>query len=873
MSTHLETALLALELGFSPLPPKEDGSKAPLADWPMADGPSWKPYQTIPATREHIHKWYENGRTGNGLACGVGSLEAFEFEQAETHKDFLEAAWAIGLNDLVETIRQGYEESTPSGGIHWLYRCTPPEGNTKLAERPDPAVPRGRKPLIETRGRGGFIVIAPSNGKVHPTGKPYVLRSGGLRSIVTITPEERDQLWALARTFDEMPPQPVRQSKPGLKALVTPGPDWPHQGKSPGDDFEERISWADILEPHGWTLGHRRGEVDYWTRPGKHRGVSATTGHCRGLKVFSTSTLFDTQGTHSKLHVYTVLNHNGDWNAAIKALIQQGFGTWIDDDGTEKRNPPPNGWKRTQPRQPAVTPALSVPPDFDGPPRPLGVELLPVPALDPAMLPEGFRGWLADSAERMSAPLDFFAAPAIVAVAALVGRKVCVHPKRCDDWLVCPNLWGAIVGPPSVLKTPCAEVALRALERLAMEAREQHKQALTMFNEDSLIVKIKAEAAKAALKKAFIKGGTSDDEQHRLAKEAAQAEEMNPPPARRFTVNDTTVEKLGELLADNPNGLLLFRDELTGFLRTLDRQGHESDRGFYLESWNGFGSYVYDRIGRGTIFIPSTCMSLFGGIQPGPLARYLRAAAAGDDADGFIPRFQLLVYPDLPTSWVNVDRWPDTEAKSRAYLVFRLLDSLAPETTGAALDGERARHFLGFSPEAQELFDEWRDSLENALRSGRDGPLIVAHLAKYRSLMPTLALLFHLVEFVAGRSGPGSIAKAHALAAAAWCEYLEAHARRVYQSALDGDPETVAQLAERIKKSLPNPFRARDVVRKGWAGLDRTEVVECTLLVLEDRNWVKGVESLPSTMGGRPTVDYWINPAVRPSDQTGGGVS
>jgi putative DNA primase/helicase len=559
-----------------------------------------------------------------------------------------------------------------------------------------------------------------------------------------------------------------------------------------------------------------------------------------------------------------------DGEAQARATIQSGLNRGVSQPrdlshvGTGRNVAPPGPGT-------AAPPVASRPPDFDGPPRPLGVELLPVPALDPAMLPDAFRGWLADSAERMSAPLDYLAAPAMVALAAVVGLRICVRPKAHDDWTVCPNLWGAIVGPPSVLKSPCAEEALRPLNRLAMDALKQHEPVLDTFKEDLLITKMRAEGAKAELKKVARRQGAADGELRRLAQEAVQAENLKPPPAPRYIVNDTTVEKLGELLAENPNGLLLFRDELTGFFRSLDRQGHENDRKFYLETWNGFGSYVYDRIGRGTIFIPSICMSIFGGIQPGPLARYLRAAASGDDADGFIPRFQLLVFPDLPSTWTNVDRWPDTEAKNRAYRVFQALASLAPEASGTTRDQGRDAAHLRFDPEAQSLYDEWRADLEYRLLSGCDGPLIAAHLAKYRSLMPTLALLFHLVEVVSSRACPGPIPRTSALAAAAWCEYLEAHARRVYQGALDGDPETAERLARRIRSgALPNPFRARDVVRKGWAGLDRVEVVERTLLVLEDRNWVQGVESLPSPMGGRPTVDYWINPAIQPSTPGGG---
>ena len=154
---HLETALLALKLGFSPFPPREDGSKAP--------GGAWKDYQTAPASEDAIRTWFRN-RTGMGLICGVGNLECFEFDDAQTHHDFLEAAWSVGLADLVDRIRVGYEEVTPGGGYHWLYRVANVLGNTKLACRP---LDGGKvKPLIETRGKGGYVV----DGAVQWEGSP-----------------------------------------------------------------------------------------------------------------------------------------------------------------------------------------------------------------------------------------------------------------------------------------------------------------------------------------------------------------------------------------------------------------------------------------------------------------------------------------------------------------------------------------------------------------------------------------------------------------------------------------------------------------------------------------------------------------------------
>lgn len=169
---------------------------------------------------------------------------------------------------------------------------------------------------------------------------------GRLTSISTLLSSERDELWELARTFDEVVKQPEPDPDPFKIKAPTGSSDFPDQGKRPGDDFTERVSWQDILEPHGWVEVFSRGDVTYWRRPGKDRGISATTGHCKGLKVFTTSTSFSNQGTYTKLGAYALLNRQGDFDAAVKDLAAQRFGTWIDNDGTEKQNPPPAGWKR-----------------------------------------------------------------------------------------------------------------------------------------------------------------------------------------------------------------------------------------------------------------------------------------------------------------------------------------------------------------------------------------------------------------------------------------------------------------------------------------------------------------------------------------------
>jgi hypothetical protein len=507
------------------------------------------------------------------------------------------------------------------------------------------------------------------------------------------------------------------------------------------------------------------------------------------------------------------------------------------------------------------------PPDFSAvDPRPIELDLLPVPRLEDVMIPERFRAWIVDIARRACIPPDYPMAASIVGLSGLIGRKLAIRPKRRDRWIVVVNVWGGAVGQPGSMKTAAVEEGFRQLKRLSADAMEAHKLELAAHAERCLIAAAKRAAAKKALEGAARKGA-DQVELARLAHEASGADQEEEPKAKRYVVNDTTIEKLGELMAENPNGLTLFRDELTGFLKTLERQGHESDRGFLLECWNGTGSYTFDRIGRGTTHIPAVCLAIFGTIQPGPLARYLRGSLSGEEADGFIPRFQVLVYPDSNVSYLYVDEFPDSDAKNRAYGVFRAVNELDPAALQCPVDDDTGLPYLGFEDDAQAFFVDWFTDLEKRLRSGSLAPIMASHLSKYRSLFPSLALIFHLIDSVESDDRIhrlDSVSLGAAEIAAAWCEYLECHAERIYQMASDGDPTDAIRLAGKIKDSLPNPFTVGDVQRKGWSGLNSTEEVRRALGILEDRGWVKIVEiPSPDYLGrGRSSEKVWINPKV-----------
>ena len=484
-------------------------------------------------------------------------------------------------------------------------------------------------------------------------------------------------------------------------------------------------------------------------------------------------------------------------------------------------------------------------------PSPLPGELPPVVPMPLALLPDALQPWVADIAERMQCPPDFPAIGAMVSLAAVVGRKIGILPKRQDDWLVVPNLWGLVVGRPGVLKSPALQESKKPLARLDAEAGAAFNLLKIQAEAEQEVLEQKRQVNKAKIRELLKKGGADSAE---LAGLVIGSEDKGPI-RKRYIVNDTSIEKLGELLNENPNGLMAFRDELLGLLYNLERAGQEGAKQFYLEAWNGNGRFVYDRIGRGTVEIDACCLSLLGSIQPEPLQTYLLTAPD----DGLMQRFQLAVWPDSKREWHNVDRWPDKTAKEAVGAVFKRLDALVPFAIGATPVDEGDVPCLRFSEEAQQEFDQWRAALEKRLRTEDLQPAIETVLAKYRSLVPSLALLIHLVDVPEG--GPVGITAL--IKACAWTEYLESHAHRIYSAKLAPAILSGRALAAKIKAGkLPDRFTARTVYQAGWSRLTTAESVQQAVNLLAEHDWLRAIQEPAAAAGGRPRVSYQINPAL-----------
>lgn len=496
-------------------------------------------------------------------------------------------------------------------------------------------------------------------------------------------------------------------------------------------------------------------------------------------------------------------------------------------------------------------------PDGWGKPEPIQNELPPVPKFDSKLLPEAFRRFVDDVADRMQVPPDYPAASIVLCLAGVVSRRASIQPKAIDTgWSVIPNLWGGIIAPPGFLKSPVIQAAIRPLEQIQTEWQREHEAAMKNYARDREMYELRYAVWKEQRKAAFKKKNSAEPER--------PDDELQQPTLKRLTTNDATPEALHQTMNENPAGILVIRDELTGWWSQLDRMGREGERAFCLQAWNGNTGHTIDRIGRGTIHVPACCMSMLGGIQPGKLRSYLADALDdGPGNDGLIQRFQLLVWPDTAPDWRYVDRIPDDEAAATVAIVFGNL---------AAMSAANPARFK-FSPEAQDLFEVWLSELEVKVRGEELHPALISHLSKYRSLMPSLALLFGLADRAGSVGFDGAalveslnfIDLHHAQQAAAMCEYLESHAHRIYSCITTPQSHAAQELGYKIKtKKLgkSGSFSRRDVYQGGWSGLNTPELAGAAISILLDAGWLREAQSTSGDSGGRPSIRYEINPRI-----------
>lgn len=302
----LETALRYARAGLSVLPVRSDGSKAPALK-------TWEPLQKRLPTEDEIREWFGNGaRRGVAVVCGAvsGGLYALDLDDLTIAEAFITELLAYDT----ELLFAMPECRTPRPGKRLFFRYDGELHSSVLAYRVDAD---GRKrEAIALIGDGKYSIVPPTPAECHENRKPYEWVRGDLTSVPTLSDEQLEDVFALARLFDEAP-------KPEAAPMRVTA-----EARRVGDVYNEQADVLELLQRHGWRLAGGRGENVYLTRPGKQRGVSATWNeNLRVFYCFSTNAEpFQAGHGYSPFSIYAMLECAGDFHEAARRLAKQ-YGT------------------------------------------------------------------------------------------------------------------------------------------------------------------------------------------------------------------------------------------------------------------------------------------------------------------------------------------------------------------------------------------------------------------------------------------------------------------------------------------------------------------------------------------------------------------
>lgn len=452
----LALATAYVNAGLSIIPIGLDGRKQPaFAVLPRIEDPdhpdktksTWEPYKSRLANRDELRNWF-GSKTPYAMAVIGGAVsggaECIDLDDKETASAFLGMV-AEEAPDLFSRLSL---EDTPRG-VHVWYRCEEIAGNQKLATRSDGKNDKGHpkvKALIETRGEGGYAVVAGSPLTAHELRLPYK-HSGGptLTELADITAGERDYLFRTAMSFDREDRSHTSPAKPVERGAEL----------SPIDDYDVRgPTFSDLLSDAVFQCpGKDEGNI---TRPGKERGTSATVGRCRGsrgeplLKVFTSNWHpFESGKVYGRFQVLRLTRFNGDGQEATRWLASQGFGSQT---------------KRTAPKpkpsaEPVEVDEVQAQPEAWEDPIPLDDPAdSPVP-FPLKCLPEPLAKLCADIGETIGCPPDYSACFALATMSGTAGASVAVNVK--EDWEEHASLFICAVAPPNGGKTPSFKLITR----------------------------------------------------------------------------------------------------------------------------------------------------------------------------------------------------------------------------------------------------------------------------------------------------------------------------------------------------------------------------------------------------------------------------
>lgn len=658
----------------------------------------WTNFQKERPTSEQLQEWFapEANRDGMGIICGQisGGLEVIDFDKQGQEFPF----WADAVKKrLPELYSKLVIERSCSGGKHVYYKCEYISGAMNLA------METKNKKLIETRGEGGFIKCAPSEG--------YELEQGDFDSIPVITIDEREFLISAARCrnqYVEEDKTEYMQNIPVTGERTTAAEDGTLR---PGDDFNVRGNFRELLESLGWKPEKGTGADgnQHWTRPGKKKGTSATLKNIGGVElfyIFTSSTDLDNYKAYTPFQFLTLEKFGGNFREAAKWLGGQGFGK---KKYSEKSLP------ETKKIQTATGDDLEISLESikENPNLRSADTFNEFPLKE---LPPVCRSFIVDMVAGLEQNPAGLAAFLLAQCGGVLGGSVRL---RLNDkgWNKPPILWVCLIGVSGAGKSP----TLQATEMLVSNINNK-------FNDE--------------YEAAYSKYLTDYNDWWKNRKKEPDVPEPIAPKKRKVFLTDATFEGLIKDITISKCRTYFELDEFVTFFNMINRNKTPGEAGKWLSGYNG-ASISTSRAGAKEVYINEAYWAMLGGSTPEKFRNYI--LNDGGDKDGTLTRISLVWAPML-SEYIEEEENPEIEThiEEMRNVVELLVKSKPAEDK---YGNEKKYTELYLSPEAEEDWKQMRRENFYAVRNPANASDAVSgYLAKSLELTPRIAIILHCIE-------------------------------------------------------------------------------------------------------------------------------
>lgn len=345
------------------------------------------------------------------------------------------------------------------------------------------------------------------------------------------------------------------------------------------------------------------------------------------------------------------------------------------------------------------------------------------------VFPSPISDYIQAAADAIGCDPSFIALPMLACLAQAIGNKRVIRLKH--TWQEPPNIWAGIIGNSGTHKTPALQAATKFLHQLQSEALAEHSENLSTYEIE--FAQYEKEFSQWKRKKS--------DEQPPWKPEE--------PKCTRFITSDCTIEALASLLAEQFDGLLVFRDELSGWFNGIAeyKGGKGSDLGHWLACWSSKPLIVDRKTGTTKhINVPRASVNLVGGIQPG----IMRSVIGREHLqDGLCARLLFAMPDSKPVVWSEAIVAPENEVA--VYEVFKRLLELE-----SALDAQNFAepYPLDLTAEAKAVWIDYYNRHQQEMDEFDDD--LRAAWSKLEAYTTRFALIFQLCTWAAGEASAGN---------------------------------------------------------------------------------------------------------------------